>query len=176
MSEAFPRVPPFPFCYHEEEGIEARDHAMRKRSRSREVALQLLFLRDQNHKVTRAAIEQFVRDRLKEPDARLFCLMLFDGARERLGEIDKKIGQAAENWRLSRMSTVDRNVLRLAAYEVLFEPETPDAVAFDEAIELARRFGTADSPAFVNGVLDRLRREAKQPEEKLNTETSEPAE
>jgi N utilization substance protein B len=124
------------------------------------VALQLLFQRDQNHQITRAALEQFVRDRLKDPDVRLWCLSLFDGARDHLGEIDKKIAQAAENWRLSRMSSVDRNVLRLGAYELLFTPETPAAVAFDEAIELARRFGTAESPAFVNGVLDRLRKEA----------------
>jgi N utilization substance protein B len=133
---------------------------MTRRSRGREVALQLLFQRDQNHQITRAALEQFVRDRLKDPDVRLWCLSLFDGARDHLGEIDKKIAQAAENWRLSRMSSVDRNVLRLGAYELLFTPETPAAVAFDEAIELARRFGTAESPAFVNGVLDRLRKEA----------------
>ena len=76
-------------------------------------------------------------------------------------EIDSRLSAAAENWRLVRMATVDRNVLRLGAFELLFDKETPAAVAFDEAIELARRYGSADSASFVNGVLDRLRREAE---------------
>ncbi|HEV3443425.1 MAG TPA: transcription antitermination factor NusB, partial [Gemmataceae bacterium] len=74
-----------------------------------------------------------------------------------LAEIDERLTAAAENWRLPRMATVDRNVLRIGAYELLFVPETPPAVALDEAIELARRYGSADSPSFVNGVLDKLR-------------------
>jgi transcription antitermination protein NusB len=72
-------------------------------------------------------------------------------------DIDRRLTEAAENWRLVRMAVVDRNVLRLGAYELLHTPETPPSVALDEAIELARRYGSADSPAFVNGVLDRLR-------------------
>jgi N utilization substance protein B len=80
-----------------------------------------------------------------------------------LADIDRRLSEAAENWRLPRMATVDRNALRLGAFELLYHLETPPAVAFDEAIELARRFGTADSPAFVNGVLDRLRRAAQAP-------------
>ena len=72
-------------------------------------------------------------------------------------ELDKRLAEASENWRLTRMATVDRNVLRLGGYEVLFAPDTPPNVAFDEAIELARRYGSADSSAFVNGVLDRVR-------------------
>jgi N utilization substance protein B len=125
------------------------------------VALQLLFQRDHNAQVDRAAIERFARDRL-HADAEVvpFCLSLYDGVVNHLDEIDAKLTAAAENWRLPRMATVDRNVLRLGAFELLHTPETPAAVAFDEAIELARRYGSADSPAFVNGVLDRLRREA----------------
>jgi N utilization substance protein B len=67
------------------------------------------------------------------------------------------LAAAAENWRLPRMAAVDRNILRLGAYELLFTPATPSAVALNEAIELARRYGSADSPGFINGVLDRLR-------------------
>ncbi len=78
---------------------------------------------------------------------------------DHLDEIDKRLAAAAENWRVIRMATVDRNVLRLGAYELLFNKDTPPAVAFDEAIELARRYGSAESSSFVNGVLDRLRRE-----------------
>ncbi len=133
---------------------------MARRSRGREVALQLLFQRDHNAKISRTALEQFVRDRLAEPTIRAFCLALYDGVDAHLKDIDTKLAAAAENWRISRMTTVDRNVLRMGAFELLHMNDTPAAVAFDEAIELARRYGTADSSAFVNGVLDRLKREA----------------
>jgi N utilization substance protein B len=133
---------------------------MTRRSRGREVALQLLYQREHNPKIDRAALEAFARERLKEDAIRKFCLFLFDGVVSNLAEIDAKISAAAENWRIARMPTVDRNILRLGAFELLFMQDTPAAVAFDEAIELARRYGTADSSAFVNGVLDRLRREA----------------
>ncbi len=138
---------------------------MTRRSRGREVALQLLFQRDHNLKMDRAALEQFVRDRLRDESIRNFCIFLYDGVVEHLADIDAKLSTAAENWRLPRMPTVDRNVLRLGAFELLFMQDTPAAVAFDEAIELARRYGTDESSAFVNGVLDRLRREANPPTE-----------
>jgi N utilization substance protein B len=134
---------------------------MTRRSRAREVALQLLFQRDHNAQLHRPEIEGFVRDRLREVDLRQFCLQLYEGVVEHLAEIDVRLSEAAENWRLPRMATIDRNALRLGAFELLHCPETPPAVAFDETIELARRYGTADSPAFVNGVLDRLRRSAQ---------------
>jgi N utilization substance protein B len=125
--------------------------------------LQLLFQRDHNPGVERAPLERFVRDRLKDPALQQFCLSLHDGVVSHIEEIDQRLAGSAENWRLPRMATVDRNVLRLGAFELLFTQETPAAVAFDEAIELARRYGSADSAAFVNGVLDRLRREAPAP-------------
>ncbi len=135
---------------------------MTRRSRGREVALQLLFQRDHNPGVDRAAIEQFAHDRLHGDAVVLpFCLALYDGVVARLDDIDAKLAAAAENWRLSRMTTVDRNALRLGAYELLYTPETPAPPIIDEAIELARRYGSAESPAFVNGILDRLRREAR---------------
>ena len=140
---------------------------MTRRTRGREVALQLLYQREQNPKIDRAAVEQFVRTRLHEEPLRVFCLFLFDGVVANLTDIDAKISAAAENWRLPRMPTVDRNILRIGAFELLHMKETPAAVAFDEAIELARRYGTADSSAFVNGVLDRLRRESTSEPETL---------
>jgi N utilization substance protein B len=133
---------------------------MTRRSRAREVALQLLFMRDHNTNVDRTAIERFAHDRLSDPKLQSFCLELYDGTVGKLAEIDQRLAEAAENWRLPRMASVDRNALRLGAYQLLFTPETPPAVILDEIIELARRFGTADSPAFVNGVLDQLRRAA----------------
>jgi N utilization substance protein B len=133
---------------------------MALRSRAREVALQLLFQRDHNSAVSQAAVDQFVKDRLRETAGRDFCSSLYAGIVAHQEEIDKRLAAAAENWRVLRMATVDRNVLRLGAYELLYCKDTPPAVAFDEAIELARRYGSAESSAFVNGVLDRLRREA----------------
>jgi N utilization substance protein B len=134
---------------------------MFRRSRAREVALQLLFQHDYNPVVPRSAIEQLAQDRLKVDDLKAFCLRLYDGVGEHLAEIDRRLTEAAENWRLPRMAAVDRNVLRLGAFEVLYTPETPPEVALNEAIELARRYGSAESPAFVNGVLDRLRKGAE---------------
>ena len=130
---------------------------MTRRSRAREVALQLLFQRDVNPNVPRTAIEQFVRDRLSNPEAEAFCLGLFDGVTQNLVDIDRKLTTASDNWKLQRMAASDRNVLRLGAYEIVYAAQpTPGPVALDEAIELARRYGTGDSGAFVNGVLDKV--------------------
>ncbi len=127
-----------------------------RRSRAREIALQLLFQRDLNQSVDRAAVERFVRDRLRDQSVRPFSLGLYDGVVGQLAEIDRQLSEAADNWRLPRMAVVDRNVLRMGAYELRFTPETPPSVAMNEAIELARRYGSAASPKFVNGILDRL--------------------
>jgi transcription antitermination protein NusB len=130
---------------------------MTRRSRAREVALQLLFQRDANPDVARAVIEGFARDRLGNPDAEAFCLGLYDGVVRHLAAIDAQLTAASENWKLHRMAASDRNVLRLGTYEIAYALEaTPGPVALDEAIELARRYGSRDSPAFVNGVLDKV--------------------
>jgi transcription antitermination protein NusB len=130
---------------------------MTRRSRAREVALQLLFQRDANPDVARAVIEGFARDRLGSPEAEAFCLGLYDGVVRHMPAIDSQLTAASENWKLHRMAASDRNVLRLGTYEIAYAPEaTPGPVALDEAIELARRYGSKDSPAFVNGVLDKV--------------------
>lgn len=132
---------------------------MLRRSRAREVALQLLFQWDQNPApVPRPAIERFARERLLDvPEVVAYCLGLFDGVSARKDEIDARLASAATNWRLSRMMPVDRNVLRLGAYELLFDPRPqPLEVVINEAIELSRRYGSEDSTAFVNGVLDKI--------------------
>ncbi len=133
---------------------------MTRRTRAREVALQLLFQRDHNPNIPRADVERFAADRLRDEKLQTFCLSLLDGVLANQIDIDQKLAAAAENWRLARMPTVDRNLLRLGAFEMLYQKENPPAVVLDEVIELARRFSTADSSAFVNGVLDRLRQEA----------------
>jgi transcription antitermination protein NusB len=149
---------------------------MTRRSRAREVALQLLFQRDHNPGVDRPALERFAHDRLRNDVLQAFCLALYDGVLAHLDDIDKRLTASADNWRLVRMATVDRNVLRLGAFELLFGQETPPGVAFDEAIELARRFGSAESAAFVNGVLDRLRREANPPQTSQAESAEQPVE
>ena len=136
---------------------------MTGRSRAREVALQLMYQHDLNPTVPRADVEAFVQGRLGNPGLEAFCLALFDGALANLFDVDARLTAVAENWRLPRMAAVDRNVLRLGAYELLCTPETPPAAALDEAIELARRYGSADSPSFVNGVLDKIRQALASP-------------
>jgi N utilization substance protein B len=132
---------------------------MFRRSRAREVALQLLFQFDQNKKpMTDKAVRQFAADRLPaDPDGVAFCLELFAGVNAHRGAIDAAISASAENWKIGRMLPTDRNLLRLGTYELLHAPAPPPVpVVLNEVVEMARRFGTADSPAFVNGVLDRI--------------------
>jgi N utilization substance protein B len=147
---------------------------MARRSRAREVALQLLFQRDQNPTpVPRAALERFVRDRLLgDTEMSAYCLALHDGTLAHQGAIDSMITASATNWRLSRMQPADRSVLRMATYELLHDSNPqPLEVIIHEAIELARRFGSADSSGFINGVLDRV---AKSRNAERETEDVEP--
>ncbi len=132
-----------------------------RRTRAREVALQLLFQRDQNAvPVPRAAIQRFAFDRtVGDRDTSSFALELYDGVLKHRESLDQLLGATAEKWRVARMMPVDRNVLRLGAYELLHGGgESPVPVVLNEAIELARRFATADSAAFVNGILDKIAR------------------
>jgi N utilization substance protein B len=130
---------------------------MTRRSRAREIALQLLVWRDANPTAERPVVEQFVRDRLRDAALGPFCLQLYDAVVARIGEIDALLTTAADNWRLARMAAVDRNVLRLGTAELLVAAaDAPAAVVINEAIEIARRYGSKDSPAFVNGVLDKV--------------------
>lgn len=133
------------------------------RHRSREVALQVLFaidLRRAKQGVEPAAQEVFddVASHFEMPEAaKAFAKELVCGVAAAAETIDARLRSAARNWRLERMAVVDRNVLRLATYELL-QTQTPIAVVLDEAVEMARRFGGDPSPAFVNGVLDGVAR------------------
>lgn len=130
---------------------------MTRRSRAREIALQLLFWRDLNPNSERAAIERFASERLHDPELTPFCLNLFDTVVARSAEIDRLLTESADNWRLARMAAVDRNALRIGVAELLIDShDAPPAVVINEAIEVARRYGSKDSPAFVNGVLDKV--------------------
>src|SRR5262245_13803112 len=136
---------------------------MTRRSRAREVALQLLVWRDLNPTASPDAVDRFVHDRLRDPTHEPFARRLYDGVLARQSDIDAALIAAAENWRLPRMPVVDRNVLRIGVYELLDVTDpSPPAVVINEAIELARRFGSADSPGFVNGVLDRIKEQERE--------------
>jgi N utilization substance protein B len=129
---------------------------MTRRTRGREIALQVLYLLEQNPGVDPAEIERFIERRLREPRLRTFARALVDGVRQHQPEIDALISRVAENWRLDRMAAIDRNILRLGAFEMLYCPDMPPKVAINEALELAKRYSTAQSSRFVNGILDRL--------------------
>lgn len=129
---------------------------MTRRTRGREIALQVLYQREQNPDIDPAEIERFVNRRIKEGNVREFARHLFEGVRAHQEAIDEKITAVAENWRLDRMAAIDRNILRLGAYEILFATGVPRKVAINEALELAKRYSTAQSSRFVNGILDRL--------------------
>jgi transcription antitermination factor NusB len=127
---------------------------MGSRRRARELALQLLY----QHELTRssAAVMQreFEEFNSAPPAVQAFASELLAGCLEHLGEIDEELEQQTSHWRLERLAAVDRNILRLGLYELLFRPDTPPAVVIDEAIEIAKKFGAEDSGRFVNGVLD----------------------
>jgi N utilization substance protein B len=128
---------------------------MTRRSRAREVALQLLFQDDLNPRNNPASGDEFIRRRLRPPELVELAQALVGGVRTRRAELDGLIEQTAANWSLERMAVTDRNVLRLGAFEILHS-QTPGRVAINEAVELAKRYGTAHSAQFVNGILDRL--------------------
>ena len=128
---------------------------MSRRSRAREVALQLLFEDDVNPRQSVEETKEFIAARLNSPDLEEFCLSLVLGVRRNQAELDTLLGETADNWSLGRMAATDRNVLRLGAYEILFT-ETPGRAAINEAVELAKRFGSANSAPFVNGILDKF--------------------
>jgi N utilization substance protein B len=136
--------------------MDRKNERMSRRSRAREVVLQLLYQFDQNRQAVGEQETKFLARRLRDPELEAFAAQLYQGTLDRRKEIDERLAQVAENWSVERMAAVDRNILRLGAYELLFASDTPPKVAMDEAIELAKRFGSADSPAFVNGILDKL--------------------
>jgi transcription antitermination protein NusB len=134
---------------------------MSRRSRAREVALQILYADDLNPGRDLYASDQFLCRRLA-PDDRLieFGRSLVAGVRRNRGELDTLLAERAENWSLERMAVTDRNILRLGAFEILYS-DTPGQVAINEAVELAKRYGGRQSPQFVNGVLDRVLKELR---------------
>ena len=127
---------------------------MGARRKARELALQMLFQHDMAGNPPDMIIGTFEDLQKSKPNTREFAERIFRGTLDHLGEIDEMIQAQAENWRLSRMAVVDRNIIRMSVYEFMHEDDTPKLVIIDEAVEIAKKFGTQKSSQFINGILD----------------------
>ena len=151
-----------------------------RRHKAREVALQMLFQKDLNPDVAPDLIREQIQEALQDERLSRFAWSLFAGVIESRAVIDAKIEAVAANWNIARMPTTDRNAIRLGAFELLYT-DTPPRVVIDEALELAKSFGSANSSAFVNGILDRLIPRERRPNKDATntdpgTDTAEPPE
>jgi N utilization substance protein B len=133
----------------------ARREMVRERRRARRRALDILYQAD----VTRRPALEVLEERRELEDLDLFTEELVRGVTENAADLDRLVGEHAEEWTVHRMAVVDRNVLRLACYEMLWRDDVPVAVAIDEAVEAAKELSTEDSGRFVNGILGRIARE-----------------
>lgn len=125
-----------------------------KRTRARELAMQGLYQLDFQGQDALTGIQQFYKENEKDPAVRFLAMKWAKGACENLSECDSLIAGAIIRWQLSRLSVVDKSILRLAVYQLKFCPDIPPRVVINEAIELAKKFSSDKSPSFVNGVLD----------------------
>ncbi|MBF0533007.1 MAG: transcription antitermination factor NusB [Candidatus Omnitrophica bacterium] len=131
---------------------------MRKRTIAREMALKILYQADMTRRDPASATQIFWNEN-EEKDSGIkdFCDGLTRGVGANLPAIDAKIMQYATNWQLNRMAAIDRNVMRIGVYEILFtQGDIPPKVAINEAVELAKKYGDMDSGKFVNGILDKI--------------------
>jgi transcription antitermination protein NusB len=145
---------------------------MGSRRKARECALQMLFAADVAETLNEEVVRTYwaeLGDAEVEPAAREFASRLASGTLSHLDTLDERIRSRAEHWRISHMAIVDRNILRLAVYEFLYEP-TPRTVAINEALEIARRFSTYEATQFINGILDAIKGDLdeEQPQEKVS--------
>ena len=132
---------------------------MATRRQAREWSFQLLFQLDLNPDEFEKVFKQFWRERKADPPTRLFAEALVVGVREHLSEIDAKIKEYAHNWDIKRIGVVERNVIRMALYEMLYCNDVPPVVSINEAVDITKYFGNAESGKFVNGILDRARKD-----------------
>ena len=127
---------------------------MGARRKARELALQMLYQHDMSGNAPEMIVSTFEDLQKSKPNTREFATKIFKGTVDNLPKIDEMIVQQADNWRIERMAVVDRNIIRMSIYEFLYENDTPKLVIIDEAIEIAKRFGTQKSSQFINGILD----------------------
>ncbi len=140
------------------EGLPAADpQNIRKRTRARELALRALYLFDVRGPGSRADVDAYLEAEAEDGEVLRFSRNLCTGCIERRAELDDRIAAVAENWEIHRMAIVDRNILRIGTYELMCLNDIPPKVSINEAIDLAKKYSTAESGAFVNGILDKLR-------------------
>ena len=135
---------------------------MRKRTQAREYALQVLYQMDITRDNYSAALDNFWQAHSEEAIAdemKSFTIELVKGAADNLETIDKKISQYAANWKLERMAVVDRNILRMSCFELLFREDIPPKVSINEAVDLAKKYSGSEAGKFVNAILDKIKQE-----------------
>lgn len=132
---------------------------MGTRRKSRELALQALYQAELAGQAGLLDFEEFCTHFQVSKKAIPYAKKLLDGVQEKREEINQLISRYAENWRLERMSVIDRNILRLAVYELHYQDDVPTSVAINEAVEIAKRYSTDDSGPFINGILDGMAKE-----------------
>ncbi len=142
---------------------------MGSRRKGRELALQMLFQWELGRHSPAHVLSTFLRAQKVDADVEGFARALFEGTVGEIEQLDRLVQEHSEHWRPERMAAVDRNILRVALYELLHFPDTPPAVVIDEALEIARRFSGEDSAAFVNGVLDGIRKNLPAPNRPTNS-------
>lgn len=138
---------------------------MGKRRKARELALMILYELEFRPGEAKAILENFWQDHPIAEDVRAFTESLVRGTVESGPELDRQIAANAAHWSLARIALVERNILRLAAYELLYRDDIPERVAINEAIELAKLYGSQESGAFVNGILDQIRLSLRPPQQ-----------
>jgi len=144
---------------------------MGTRRKSRELALQALYQGEQAGQNGLLVFEEFCAHFQVNKKSIPYAKKLLDGVQEKADAINQLISKYAENWRLERMSVIDRNILRLAVYEVHYQDDVPTSVAINEAVEIAKRYSTDDSGPFINGILDSMaKEEASGPEDKVKAD------
>ncbi len=140
---------------------------MRRRSQARELAVQFLYQLDLRGDDIADTLGEFVEGETEDKDIRDFAIRLATGTRRTQEDTDRCLREVARNWGLNRMAVLDRNVLRMAVFELLHCPDIPPKVTINEAIEIGKKYSTANSGAFINGILDRVRLDLieKQPDQ-----------
>lgn len=131
---------------------------MGKRRKARESTLQILFQLDFNHYLPERAIKQYWENRKASEEVKEYSNWLVNGIISHQEKIDNIIQSVSEHWRLSRMAVIDRNILRMAVFELLFEEDIAAAIVINEAIEIAKKYSNVEAAAFVNGILDAIRK------------------
>ncbi len=132
---------------------------MGKRRLSRELVVQFLYLIEMNEGEVQNQLKLFWESHPATEDVQLFTEDILKDIFDHKEAIDARLEKYSDNWTLSRMAVIDRNLLRMAASEILYSKTVPPKVAIDEAVEIAKRFGSEDSPSFINGILDRILKE-----------------